>query len=169
MTAYISKTEPKEVFFLAYTHLTQLENALKHLNNEELIKFEISVVGNFEQFNLDRHIARLSDGQEISEHNGVIKTYWKETYGSMAYASLFNPQFGNIFIVGNLASTFLYKIDGKTLGMLSAGPDGIFRGIGASEEQVKINLKNLDIGNYLLIFRGIGGDLEDYKRLLEEG
>lgn len=161
MTADISNIQPKQVYFKAYTHLSQLEDALKHLNNEDLIKFEISILGKFDQFYLDRNI-------EASEHNGIIKTYWKETYNSLTYASSNNAQFGNLFIVGSLASTFLYKIDGKTLGMLSAGPNGIFRGIGATEAQVNINLKMLNIGNYLLIFRGIEADLEDYKRLLEE-
>lgn len=161
MTAAISKNEPKQVYFKAFTHLLQLEKALKHLNNAELIKFEISILGKFDQFYLDKDI-------ETSEPNGAIKAYWQEAYSNMTYASLNNPQFGNLFIIGSLASTFLYKIDGKTLGMLSAGPNGIFRGIGASEAQVNSHLKLLNIGNYLLVFRGVETDLKDYKSLLEE-
>jgi len=161
MTTDISNTEPKQVYFKAYTHLSQLEAALEHLNNEDLVKFEISILGKFDQFYRDRNI-------DASENSGIIKTYWKQTYGSLTYASLNNPQFGDLFIVGSLASTFLYEIDGKPLGMLSAGPNGIFRGIGATEAQVNINLKMLNIGDYLLIFRGVEADLEDYKRLLEE-
>lgn len=162
MTAAISKNEPKQVYFKAFTHLSELEKALKHLNNEEIIKFDISILGKFDRFYLDT-------GLEALKHNGAIKAHWQEAYSTMAYANLFNPQFGNIFIVGSLASTFLYKIDGKTLGMLSAGPNGIFRGIGATEAQVNTHLKMLMSGNYLLVFRGTKTDLEDYKRLLEEG
>lgn len=162
MTADIPKTEPKRVLFKAFAHLSQLEDALKHLNNEDLVKFEISILGKFDSFYLDRNI-------EISDHNDAIKKYWKKTYATMAYGSLYNPQFGNLFIVGNLASTFLYKIDGKTLGMLTEGPNGIFRGVGASLKQISTHLKMLNLGSYLLIFRGIEIDLEDYKRLLGNG
>ena len=94
--------------------------------------------------------------------------YWKNMLDhTIAFDSLKNPEIGDIFIVGALTSTFLNKVDGKTLGMLSVGPYGILRGIGASESQANIYLKLLKNGRYLLIFRGNIEEIDEYKRISE--
>ncbi|TVZ28424.1 hypothetical protein JM83_3551 [Gillisia sp. Hel_I_86] len=161
MTVEPYNAKQKQVYFKAYAHLFLLENALKHIE-EDVPNFQISVLGKVAQFYLDKDI-------EVSKNSDPIRTYWEKTCNNtIAYGCLYNPQIGNIFIVGNLAPTFLYKIDDKTLGMLSAGPYGILRGIGANEIQVSTHLKMLDNGNYILIFRGVKADLEKYKILLEE-
>lgn len=163
MTPGTYNAKRKKVYFKEYANLPLLENALKHLNKEEHINFEISILGKVSQFYLDKDI-------EVSEDTDILKTYWEKVLGNKNNFGVFhNPEIGNIFIVGALVPTFLYKLDGKTLGMLSAGPYGILRGIGASEAQVVIHLKSLHKGSYLLIFRGVKADLENYKRLLEEG
>lgn len=152
----------KQVYFEAFTHLSLLENALKHITEEDVANFQISILGKVSEFYLDKDT-------EISKDMNALKIYWEKVLGNTIHFGVFhNPEIGNIFIVGTLASSFLYKIDGKTLGMLSAGPYGILRGIGGSDAQVATHLKMLNDGNYLLIFRGTGADLENYKRLLEE-
>lgn len=153
----------KQIYLKAFAHLSLLENALKNIKEENLTKFQISILGKVSQFYRDKDI-------EVSKDTDAIKIYWEKNLdNTIAYGSLYNPQLGNIFIVGPLVPTFLYKLDGKTLGMLSAGPYGILRGIGASEKQVTSHLEMLNKGKYLLVFRGMEADLKDYKRLLEKG
>lgn len=152
----------KRIYFEAYAHLSLLENAINHIKEKDVTNFQISIVGKISKFHLDKDM-------EVSENTDAIEMYWGKIFNnSLAYGSLYNPQMGEIFIVGTLASSFLYEIDGKTLGMLSAGPYGILRGIGGSERQVTTHLKMLNNGSYLLIFRGSEADLENYKRILEE-
>ena len=160
MTAETSNA--KQVYFEAYSHLSLLENVLKNIKEEDLANFQISIVGKVSKFYLDKDMAVPKDTE-------AIKLYWEKTFNSsIAYGSLNNPQFENIFIVGTLASSFLYDIDGKPLGMLSAGPYGILRGIGGCEIQVTAYLKMHEKNYYLLIFIGSEADLENYKRLLGE-
>jgi hypothetical protein len=162
MTTGIYNAKQKEVYFKEYANLSLLENSLKHLNKTDLTKFEISILGKVAQFYLDRDL-------KVSKDTDTLKIYWEKVLdNTIDFGILHNPELENIFIVGALASTFLYEVDGKALGMLSSGPYGILRGIGASEAQATSLIKTLNNGNFLLIFRGTETDLENYKRLLEE-
>lgn len=162
MTSDTSKPEPKQIYIKAFTSLWQLENAVRDLNGKDLAAYEISILGKTKQFNRDTD-------RRTTNNTNFLEAYWKKTlYHTVSFANLFNPQLGNIFVVGTLASTFLYQLDGKTLGMLSAGPYGILRGIGATEAQVLTHLQMLTEGKYLLIFRGTDAVLEDYKRTFEK-
>ncbi len=162
MTAEKYNPQQKQIYFKAYDHLSLLEDALKNIKEQVSTDFQISILGQVVQFYQDR-------GIEVLKDTDAIELYWKKTLdNTFAFGSLYNLEIGEVFIVGALASTFLYEVDGKTLGMLSVGPYGILRGMGASENQVVTHLKLLKEGSYLLIMRGIETELESYKRILEE-
>lgn len=154
--------EHKQVYFKAYMQLSSLEQALKNITEEEAKKFQITILGKVAKFYLDTN-------NEVSKNTDALKLHWQQIFGNNIDCGSFNnPEIGDIFIVGALASTFLYELDGKTLGMLSSGPYGILRGIGASESQATTYLKILNNNSYLLIFRGTEADLANYRRLLTE-
>ena len=162
MTSESSNAEQKQIYLKAYQHLPELESALKAIKEEVPTGFQISILGKVVQFYRDKDLKTSTD-------TDTIKTYWETTLNkTIAFGSLYNPEIGDVFIVGALASTFLYELNGKTLGMLSVGPYGILRGIGGSAAQVTAHLKMLKDDNYLLIIRGIKKELENYKRILEE-
>lgn len=162
MTTVSYNRNQKQIYFKAYTHLSLLENALRNIKEEDIKNFQISILGKVAQFHLDKN-------NEVPKDTDSLKLYWEKIYGNTTnFGSFNNPEIGNIFIVGALTSNFLYEVDGKALGMLSSGPYGILRGIGATESQAAAHLKVLNNGTYLLIFRGTETDLENYKRILEE-
>ena len=161
-TAESSTSEQKQIYLKAYRHLPELESALKAIKEQVPAGFQISILGKVVQFYRDKDL-------KTSTETDTIKMYWEATLdNTIAFGSLSNPEIGDVFIVGALAPTFLYEVNGKTLGMLSVGPYGILRGIGASERQVTTHLKMLKEDNYLLIIRDIEAELENYKRILEE-
>ena len=151
----------KQTFFKAYGNLFQLEKDLRLLQEQNPIESNISVLGKTDKFYRDTNL-------EGSIDENAIKLYWEKVLGySTNFGSFINPELGNVFIIGALASSFLYALDGKTLGMLSAGPFGILRGIGATKSEVDAHLKKLYNDNYVLIFRGFPNELKNYKKILE--
>lgn len=151
----------KQIYLRAYENLFQLEKDLMLLQQQDHMDSTISVLGKASKFYLDTNI-------EVSKDANAIKLYWEKALGyTTNFGSFINPELGNVFIIGALASSFLYAIDGKTLGMLSSGPYGILRGIGAKETDVAEYLKKLYDDNYLLIFRGSGNELKNYKTILQ--
>lgn len=153
---------PKQIHFKAYEHLSLLENTLKIIKEQEPTGLQISILGKMVQFYHDKDISISTEGE-------TIKRYWdKNLNNTNEFGSIYNQEIGNLFIVGALTSTFLNKVDGKTLGMLSVGPYGILRGIGASETQANTYLKLLKSGSYLLILRGVEDELENLKKILAE-
>lgn len=149
----------KQIYFKVYQDLPQLENALKHLEEQRFLQVQVSVLGKSEQFHVDKNTA-------ISKDTDTIKTYWESRLGNtMNFGTFYNPQTGSVFIVGSLVSTFLHKINGKSLATLSSGPYGVFRGIGASEAQATHCLKQLNDGNYVLILRGFEQELQAFDAL----
>ena len=153
---------PKQIYFKTYDHLALLENALKYLRENAPTMQQISILGKIDHFYRDINLPFSKDSE-------VIRKYWKTILGkSFPFGSLFNPEIGDIFVAGVLTTTFLKRIDGKSLGMLSVGPDGIFRGIGATETQANKCIKLLKTGSYLLIMRGSENELEDLKQILNE-
>lgn len=160
MTAERYNPKQKHIYFKAYEHLTLLEKALRYLKEQGHTGLQISIIGKVTQFSCDKNI-------EVSKDMDPLRLYWKDNlHNTTEFGSLNNPEIGNVFIVGTLTSIFLEKVDGKTLGMLSVGPHGILRGIGASEKQATNYLKLLKSGNYLLICRGCKEDLETYRELM---
>lgn len=162
MSAETNNPKQKHIYFKDYEQLHLLEKALDELKEQDILGPQISILGKVDQFYHDKNI-------EISKDVNSLRVYWKNTLDiATPFGSLYNPEIGNIFFVGTLTSIFLNKVDGKTLGMLSVGPYGILRGIGASDEQSENYLKILKSGSYLLIARGYAAELKDYKELLDD-
>lgn len=155
-------TKQKQVCFKAYKELEQLENALKHLKEENTPQIQVSVLGKVSQFHSDKDI-------ESSQDETIIKLYWKDLSGkSVNFGIFYNPESGSVFIVGSLAAIFLHKINGKSLATLSSGPYGIFRGIGVTETKATNYLKLLNCGHYLLILRGNEDKIRSLETLINE-
>lgn len=144
----------KQIHFKPYQHLWQLEKRLLSFTSNKELHIEISILGKVIQYEKD---------QALNNPNGtnIIKPYWKTLLGdSISFGSFYNPEIGNVFIVGALAPTFLYKVNGKPLAMLSSGPYGIFRGLGLGEIDSSMYLKMLINGSYLLIIRASKNEIE---------
>lgn len=138
----------KQINFIPYQHLWQLEKRLLSISSNNKLHIQISILGKVIQYKEDQ---ALNNPIEINN----IKAYWETLFGdSVNYGSFYNPEVGNVFIVGALTSTFLHEINGKPLAMMSAGPYGIFRGLGVGETDASGYIKMLTNGNYLMILRG---------------
>ena len=147
----------KQIHFKPYQHLWQLEKRLLSLTSNKELHIQISILGKVIQYEED---------QAINNPNGtnIIKPCWKTMLGdSASFGSFNNPEIGNVFIVGDLVSTFLHKVNGKPLAMFSSGPYGIFRGLGAEETDASGYLKMLNNGSYLLIIRASKNEIERIK------
>lgn len=147
-------TAQKQIHFKTYHNLWELERGLQRIKSKKELHVQVSVLGKVVTYEED---TSLNDSKEST----TIKAYWKSLLGnSVTYGNFYNPEISNVFIVGPLASTFLHKINGKPLAMLSAGPYGILRGLGVSEAHTTMYLKMLNSGIYLLILRGSENDLK---------
>lgn len=162
MTAERNSSNQKDFYFKAFENLALLETALGFLKEKGDTNLQISIIGKVSQFYLDKNI-------EVSKNMEPLILYWKDTLDNTTdFGSLYNPEIGNVFIVGTLTSIFLEKVDGKTLGMLSVGAHGILRGIGATEKQATDYIKLLKNGNYLLIYKGCKEEFKNYKEVLDD-
>ena len=162
MSADNNDITKKHIYFKVYKQLNLLEKALDNLKEQGSLGPQISILGKVDQFYHDKNI-------EVSKDVNSLRMYWKNTLDmATPFGSLYNPEIGSIFFLGTLTPIFLNKVDGKTLGMLSVGPYGILRGIGASDKQSEKYLKILKSGNYLLIARGYDEELKNYKELLDD-
>lgn len=155
-------TDYKQIYFKAYQNLSQLEIALNRIEKEDTSKIQMSVLGKVSQYYLDKE-------RDIPSGIDVIKIYWKKLWGNNPkFGRFYNPDIGNVFVVGGLASTFLHKVDGKSLATLSSGPYGILRGMGVNENLALSYLKILESGKYLLILRAYEVDFWDIEYILED-
>lgn len=153
----LSDKTQKKIHIKPYQHLWQLEKRLLNFTSYKELHIQISVLGKVIQFEEDRAI----NNQNMTN---TIKTYWKTLFDdSVNFGSFCNPEIGNVFIVGALASIFLQDINGKPLAMLSAGPYGIFRGLGAEETDASGYIKMLNSGCYLLIIRGNKNEINETR------
>lgn len=152
----------KHLYIKGYEQLGLLKKALNSLKKQGFLGPHISVLGKVDQFYHDKNM-------EVTQNLDVLQTYW-ENMLTMAplFGSLHNPEIGTIFSVGTITSIFFNKVDGKTLGMLSVGPYGILRGIGANEKQATHYLRLLTSGSYLLIVRDYDNELKNYRQLLDD-
>jgi hypothetical protein len=155
-------TDQKQIYFKAYQNLSQLEIALNRIEKEDTAKIQMSILGKVSQYYLDKE-------KDIPNGIDVIKVYWKKVWGNkVRLGRFYNPEIGNVFVVGGLASTFLHKVDGKSLATLSSGPYGILRGMGVNENMALTYLKTLNSGKYLLILRAYEADFWDIEYILED-
>jgi hypothetical protein len=154
MTSKTYHNTQKHVHFKTYQHLWQLEKELGRITSKKNIHLQISVLGKVSQ---DKEDIAINKSKEAN----TIRAYWKtHLVNSVKFGSFYNPEIGIVFIVGALASIFLHKVSGKPLAMMSAGPYGIFRGLGVSEAHTSLYLKMLNSGRYLLIIRGNENEIE---------
>lgn len=155
-----NNSDQKKIYFKAYEQLTSLERTLEYIKQKEPIE-QISIIGQVTQFYHDKKIV-------TTKTEDFLKSYWQHIFeNKTTCGTLYNLEIGHIFVVGNLTSIFLNKVDGKTLGMLSVGPQGILIAMGASERQTSNYLNLLKTGSYLFIFRGYEDEWKDYKSYLE--
>ena len=155
-----NNSEQKKVHFEAYEQFTLLEQTLEYLRKKGPLN-QFSIIGKVDQFYQDKKI-------ETSKKGDLLEMYWKEIFENPTdFGCLYNPEIGHIFIVGSLTSIFLNKVDGKTLGMLSVGPQAILIGMGAKEKQTTTYINLLIQGNYLLIFRGFEDEWKACKNYLD--
>lgn len=144
----------QHIHFKPYQHLWQLEKRLLRFTSNNELHTQISILGKVIQYEEDL---------AINNPNGtnILKAYWKTLFGdSVNFGNFYNPEIGNIFIVGALVPTFLHEVNGKPLAMLSSGPYGIFRGLGVEETDASGYLKMLNNGSYLLIIRASKNEIE---------
>lgn len=162
MAAERYNSKQKQFYFKAYEHLELLEKDLGNFKKQGLSGLQISILGKVNEFYRDKNI-------DVSKNLNPLKLYWKKNLGpNTEISTLNNSDIGNFFIAGSLTSIFLERVEGKTLGMLSVGPHGILRGIGANEEQATDYLKLLKDGNYLLICRGCKEEFENLSEVLND-
>ncbi len=153
-------TTHKEIHFKVYEDLSKMEDDFKLLKEAGYDPLQISVLGQVPNFNSDNNI-------KTSKVLNPIEMFWRKIIGSEILFGFFqNPEMGNVYIVGPLTPIFLNKLDGKTVGMLSAGPVGVFRGIGASEAQANYYLELLTNGKYILIIRASADEISKYRKIL---
>lgn len=158
----LSIESQKLVLFKSFKDLRQVEKALKFLKEENTSRLELSVLGKFPK-------NEYNDINELEQEALRMQIKGKELFDSTIDFGYFeNLEIGIIYIMGSLVSIFLYEINKKPLAVLSTGPYGILRGLGAKEEQTSIYLKLLRNGNCLLILRGYDYDLYGVQDELEK-
>ena len=141
-----------------FQHLWMLGKAIEIVLAKTEIRPQLSVLGKIDNGNISLKKMKADYGEVFkSQLNRILKA--KSDFGVFA-----NTEFGILFIAGNLAPLFLNDIYGKPLGTMSAGPYGILRGLGITEEKVNHYLKLLKDGHYLLIVR----DYPQHLKMIQE-
>jgi hypothetical protein len=159
MVLYQTTAENKGILLKAYTEQWQLEKAIGIILENRSVDTQVSLLGK-----LDDSYSEDSPRQLQNIEN--VKNYWKRLLGKTADFGYFsNPEVGTIFTVGPLVGTFLHDVEGTKLAELSAGPDGILRGLGVASDHTIAHIKSLIEGDFILILRGYGRDL---KKLEDE-
>ncbi len=153
MNSTLQIENQKLILFRSYQDLCQLEKALKFLNKDTISRLEVSILGKFSK---DKYYSVYEFEQDILK----LERKWKELlHNNVDFGYFENADIGLVYVVGSLTSIFLYKINEAPLGILSAGPYGILRGLGAEEKQTRAYFRLLNNGSNLLILRGYDYDL----------
>jgi hypothetical protein len=160
MSVNTIRQEEKHFFIKTYLQIWQLEEAIEkiHINNSEHL--QLSVLGQLD-------MEYISNNKEIIESKKALKAYWNSALGENSHFGLFsNPEIGTLFIAGALVSQFLHDIGGKVLGEMLSGPYGILRGLGMTENDTSVYIKDLNEKCFLLILRGYDYELDMTEELL---
>lgn len=160
MKASVTKSANKCVFSKIFFDYYQIIEVAEIIHND-FMDYELSVLGRTSKLFSAQGKDTIDNGKTIQNHVGELTALGSE------FRTFFNPEIGNIFIIGPLSSIFLNDLEGKSLGALSMGPYGILRGLGISQEIAKAHLSALKKGGYLMIVRGFDDQLKDLKNLLE--
>tara|TARA_R110002049_G_scaffold20735_8_gene76356 strand:+ start:1502 stop:2038 length:537 start_codon:yes stop_codon:yes gene_type:complete len=130
-----------------YEHLKMLRKAIEIILDEDIERPQISVLGKLGN-NLD------AKGNWDFDQESELNAYWNKVLKEKVNFGVFpHTEFESLFIAGALASQFLFDISGRPLGSMSAGPYGILRGLGITEDKVNFYLKALKKGHLLLLVR----------------
>ena len=158
--AQVPTPREKRFFSKTFDQLSQVEKAITFVLAENPLDSRLTLLVNLDQI-------RHSELWEAEEMNERLKTYWKKLLGPKTdFGFFYNREIGTVFIAGPLSELFLYDVDGKKLGELSAGPYGILRGLGIDETDAVAYIRKLNEGCYLLLIRGHGLDLNALENAL---
>lgn len=130
-----------------YEHLKMLRKAIEIILEEDMERPQISVLGK-----LGNNL--VANGKKDLLQESDWNAYWNKVLREKVNFGVFpHTEFGTLFIAGALASQFLFDISGRPLGSMSAGPYGILRGLGITEDKVNFYLKALKKGHLILLVR----------------
>lgn len=130
-----------------YEHLKMLRKAIEIILEEDMVRPQISILGQ-----LENNLVAISKSEYDQESE--LKAYWNKVLKEKLNFGIFpHTEFGTLFIAGALAAHFLFDISGRPLGSMSAGPYGILRGLGITEDKVNFYLKALKKGHLILLVR----------------
>lgn len=150
----------KQVLLRAYQNLEDIKGVLGHLTKDPSSHLQISVLGKVLQ---NYSVIETIPLKTIR----VMENYWKKILSNTVnFGCFYNPNIGAVYVVGDLVSVFLHKINNKPLAVISGGPYSIFRGLGFSETEAITHLKSLNKGDCLLILRGYDYELKRVENLL---
>lgn len=153
--------EDKLVYFKAFKNLSKVEKAIQLIKKQHDNKLQLSVLGKINP-------KFIENEKNIEAKISNIEKLWKNILSdSVDFGSFYNPEIGNVFVVGNLVSIFLHEVNGKPLAVMSCGTYSIFRGIGTDDKEAISYLKKLNYGYYLLIIRGCNNDLSKLGTIIE--
>ena len=154
--------EKKLVCFNAFQNLSQIEKAIQLIKKQADNKLQLSVLGKINPIFIENE-------KNIEAKISNTEILWKNILSdSVDFGSFYNPEIGNVFVVGNLVSTFLHEVNGRPLAVLSCGTYSIFRGIGADEKEAISYVKKLNYGYYLLIIKGCNKDIRKLESIIEQ-
>ncbi|WP_291871701.1 hypothetical protein [Maribacter sp.] len=161
MRVEITKQKQKLFFIKSYQYLWQLEEVIQEICKNATPQLQLSVLGKLTQ-------DCISNNKESIKDEKKLKNYWKGSLGATSDFGLFcNPEIGTLFIVGDLTHQFLHDMDGKPLGEMSSGSYGILRGLGISENNASMYIKDLNKDCFLLILRSYDFELDIMQELIE--
>ncbi|WP_117880430.1 hypothetical protein [Aureibaculum luteum] len=163
MSYSLQHAKKKHIFIKSYSQFKKLVTSIDILKNDSEINSQLSILSMF------TNEASFKNKKDPIQFEKQLKEYWKKVLGSSIEFGVFkNPEIGTVYIIGSLTSLFMHEINGKALGGISVGLNGILRGLGAQETNVNTFIEMLHNGNYLLIIRGFDDDLQHLKTALED-
>lgn len=153
MKSKVQGTNEKRVFVKSYSEFMLIEKAVKILKQHKSNHLQIAILGKIlEESNVDK--------KKLVIAKDIIKARCKVIFENPKdFGVLLNPEIGYIFIAGFLVSTFLQKVEKKTIGSMTTGPYGILRGLGIDRDRTAFYIKEIQQGNYILILRGYESEL----------
>ena len=98
---------------------------MKFFDKDIISRLELSIIGKFPKDSYENI-------NEFEQDVLNLESKWKKLLDdSVDFGFFENSEIGLVYVVGPLTSIFLYKINEAPLGVISAGPYGILRGLGA--------------------------------------
>ncbi|MBJ2175689.1 hypothetical protein JBL43_15660 [Aureibaculum sp. A20] len=163
MSYSVQHAKKKHIFIKSYSQLGKLVTSIDLLKKDSEIDSQLSILS---MFTNEQSFKHKKDQVQFEKQ---LKEYWKKVLESSIEFGVFkNPEIGTVYIIGSLTSLFMHEINGKALGGISVGLNGILRGLGAKKTHVDTFMEMLNNGDYLLIIRGFDDDLHHLETALED-